>query len=29
MCGILGLLIPVGILVYLLRPSIRQAFGVQ
>jgi hypothetical protein len=29
MCGILGLLIPVGILVYLLRPSIRVAFGVQ
>jgi hypothetical protein len=29
MCGILGLLIPVGILVYLLRPSIRQVFGMQ
>jgi hypothetical protein len=29
MCGILGLLVPVGILIYLLLPSIRQAFGVQ
>jgi hypothetical protein len=29
MCGILGLLIPAGILVYLLRPGIRQAFGVE
>jgi len=28
MCGILGLAIPVGILIYLLRPGIRQAFGV-
>jgi hypothetical protein len=26
MCGILGLLVPAGILVYLLRPSIREAF---
>jgi hypothetical protein len=29
MCGILGLAIPVGILIYLLRPGIRQAFGMQ
>jgi hypothetical protein len=29
MCGILGLLIPIGILVYLLLPGIRKAFGVQ
>jgi hypothetical protein len=29
MCGILGLAIPVGILIYLLRPGIRQAFGIQ
>jgi uncharacterized membrane protein (DUF2068 family) len=29
MCGILGLAIPVGILVYLLLPGIRQAFGIQ
>jgi hypothetical protein len=29
MCGIMGLAIPVGILIYLLRPSIRQAFGMQ
>jgi hypothetical protein len=28
MCGILGLLIPLGLLIYLLRPSIRQAFGI-
>jgi hypothetical protein len=28
MCGILGLLIPVGILVYLLLGSTRQAFGI-
>ena len=27
MCGILGLAIPVGILIYLLRPGIRQAFS--
>lgn len=26
-CGILGLLIPAGILYYLLRPEVRQAFG--
>ena len=29
MCGILGLAIPVGILIYLLRPGIRQTFGIQ
>jgi hypothetical protein len=29
MCGILGLLIPIGILIYLLLPGIRKAFGVQ
>jgi len=29
MCGILGLLIPVGILIYLLLPGIRKAFGIQ
>lgn len=29
MCGVLGLAIPVGILVYLLLPGIRQAFGIQ
>lgn len=29
MCGILGLAIPVGILIYLLLPGIRRAFGVQ
>lgn len=28
MCGILGLLIPVGILVYLLLPGIRKSFGI-
>ncbi|MGD9049505.1 MAG: hypothetical protein PVF77_15720 [Anaerolineae bacterium] len=28
MCGILGLLIPIGILVYLLLGSTRQAFGI-
>ena len=28
MCGSIGLILPVIILVYLLRPSIRQAFGV-
>lgn len=28
MCGSLGLIIPVIILIYLLRPSIRSAFGV-
>jgi hypothetical protein len=28
MCGILGLLIPIGILVYLLLSSTRQAFGI-
>ena len=26
-CGILGLLIPAGILYYLLQPEVRQAFG--
>ena len=26
-CGILGLLIPAGILFYLLRPDVRKAFG--
>ena len=26
-CGILGLLIPAGIVYYLLRPEVRQAFG--
>jgi hypothetical protein len=29
MCGILGLGIPVGILIYLLLPGIRRAFGIQ
>jgi hypothetical protein len=29
MCGILGLLIPVGILIYLFLPGIRKAFGIQ
>lgn len=29
MCGILGLAIPLGILIYLLLPGIRRAFGVQ
>ena len=29
MCGLLGLAIPVGILIYLLRPGIRRAFGIQ
>ncbi len=29
MCGILGLLIPVGILIYLLLPGIRKAFEIQ
>jgi len=28
MCGILGLIIPVIILIYLLRGSVREAFGV-
>jgi hypothetical protein len=28
MCGILGLLIPIGILVYLLLGGTRQAFGI-
>ena len=27
MCGILGLLVPAGILIYLLLPGTRQAFG--
>lgn len=26
-CGILGLLVPAGILYYLLRPDVRRAFG--
>jgi len=26
-CGILGLLVPAGILYYLLRPDVRKAFG--
>lgn len=26
-CGVLGLLVPAGILYYLLRPEVRQAFG--
>lgn len=29
MCGSLGLIIPLGILIYLLRPGIRQVFGMQ
>jgi hypothetical protein len=29
MCGILGLAIPLGILIYLLLPGTRQAFGLQ
>jgi hypothetical protein len=29
MCGFLGLLIPVGILIYLLLPGTRKAFGMQ
>jgi hypothetical protein len=29
MCGILGLAIPVGILIYLLLPGIRRVFGMQ
>jgi len=29
MCGILGLAIPLGILIYLLLPGIRRAFGIQ
>jgi hypothetical protein len=29
MCGILGLLIPVGILIYLLLPGTRRTFGIQ
>jgi hypothetical protein len=28
-CGILGLIVPAGILIYLLRPRIRRAFGIQ
>ena len=28
MCGTLGLIVPVIILIYLLRPSVRSAFGV-
>jgi hypothetical protein len=28
MCGILGLVIPIAILVYLLLSSTRQAFGI-
>ncbi len=26
-CGLFGLIIPVGILIYLLRPEVRRAFG--
>jgi hypothetical protein len=29
MCGALGLLVPAGMLVYLLLPGIRKAFGLQ
>ena len=29
MCGILGLLIPAGILIYLLLPGTRRVFGIQ
>lgn len=29
MCGLMGLLIPAGILIYLLTPPIRRAFGVK
>ena len=29
MCGILGLLIPAGILIYLLLPGTRRAFGAE
>jgi hypothetical protein len=29
MCGILGLAIPLGILIYLLLPGTRRAFGMQ
>ena len=29
MCGALGLVIPVAILIYLLQPRIRQAFGMR
>lgn len=29
MCGLLGLAIPLGILIYLLLPGIRRAFGIQ
>jgi hypothetical protein len=28
MCGFLGLLIPAGILIYMLMPKVRQAFGI-
>jgi hypothetical protein len=28
-CGILGLLVPAGILIYLLMPGTRRAFGMQ
>jgi hypothetical protein len=26
-CGLFGLIIPAGILIYLLRPEVRKAFG--
>lgn len=29
MCGTIGLIVPVIILIYLLRPSIRSLFGIQ
>jgi hypothetical protein len=29
MCGLMGLLIPAGILIYLLTPPIRRAFGMK
>jgi hypothetical protein len=29
MCGLLGLAIPAGILIYLVMPKVRQAFGIQ
>jgi hypothetical protein len=29
MCGVLGLAIPLGMLIYLFLPGIRRAFGIQ
>ena len=29
MCGFLGLLIPAGILIYLIMPKVRQVFGIE